>query len=176
MSLFYITGISGSGKSAVCDELVARGYEAHEGDDNLSAFYHTQSGKKVNRPTTVIDRTPEWREQHTWKMSRDKLLSLKERAVAKPVFVCGVASNEEEYLDVFDKVFALMLDTETLKERITTRTNNDFGKSEHEMTTLLNWQESTEEFYRKVGVRVIDATQPISVVVDTILSEIGAAD
>lgn len=172
MGLIYVTGISGSGKSAVCEELKKRGYEAHEGDDNLSAFYHKETGVMVDRPTTVTDRTPEWRDQHQWKMSRDKLLKLKKDSANKPVFVCGVAANEDEYLDVFDKVFALMLDLETMKHRIKTRINNDFGKSKHEMDTLIQWHQDTERYYRVAGAHTIDAANPLSEVVDQILSNL----
>jgi len=88
------------------------------------------------------------------------------------VFVCGVASNEDEYIDVFDKVFALDIDTETMKHRINTRTSGDFGKSTHEMKTLLEWQETTADYYQKVGAHVIDATKPVTSVVDEIVSSI----
>ncbi len=172
MSFIYITGISGSGKSAVFDELITRGYDAHEGDDNLSAFYHNVTLERVDRPTNVDERTPDWRAQHTWKMSREKLEELKKNAGMKDVFICGVASNEEEYIDLFDKVFALMLDEETLKHRITNRTNNDFGKSEHEMKTLLEWQANTAEYYRKIGAKVIDARKPLQAVMDEILNQL----
>lgn len=173
MSLIYVTGISGSGKSTVCEQLGLQGYETHDGDDNLSAFYHNDTGLKVDRPTTAADRTPEWRAQHTWRMSREALLILKQRANTKPVYVCGVASNEEEYLDVFDKVFGLTIDEPTLRHRIATRENNDFGKSEHEMQTLLEWQQTTNDYYQKIGAHIIDATRPLNVIVAEILSQSG---
>jgi dephospho-CoA kinase len=173
MSLFYITGIAGAGKSTVCEELSKQGYVAHEGDDNLSAFYNNTTGEKVDRPTTIGDRTPEWRSEHTWKMSKDALLKLKAGAKENPVFVCGVASNEEEYIDVFDKVFALDVDVETMKHRVKTRTKGDFGKSAHEMETLLDWHNSTQDYYRKIGAHIIDATKPIEWIVDDILVETG---
>jgi len=172
MSLIYVTGIAGAGKSEVFKELKKRGYEAHEGDDNLSSFYNNETGEVVERPQASSERTKEWRKHHTWMMSKDKLLELKDTAKEKPVFVCGVASNEDEYIDVFDKVFALDIDTETMKHRINTRTSGDFGKSTHEMKTLLEWQETTADYYQKVGAHVIDATKPVTSVVDEIVSSI----
>lgn len=169
MSLIYITGIAGAGKSAVCDELVRRGYEAHEADNTLSNFYVNATGE-IASSTTPAERTAEWREHHSWQMSKDKLLALKKTAASKPVFVCGVAANEEEYLDVFDKIFALTVDTETLVHRITTRDIGDFGKSEHEMKSLLEWQNMTEDGYKKIGAQVIDATRPLATVVDEIIA------
>ena len=172
MSFIYITGIAGAGKSEVYKELKKRGYEAHEGDDNLSNFYNNETGEIAERPESTLNRTKEWRKHHTWKMSKEKLLELKAMTETKPVFVCGVASNEDEYIDVFDKVFALDIDTETMKHRINTRISGDFGKSTHEMKTLLEWQPTTADYYKKVNAHVIDATKPVSSVVDEIVSSI----
>ncbi len=170
MSLVYVTGIAGSGKSAVCKELIKRGYEAKDGDDGLSDFYVNSTGEIVERPVDVAERTKEWRSKFTWKMSRDKLLVLKSRASSKTTFVCGVASNEDEYLDVFDKVFALMVDVDTLKGRLNDRDDDSFGKSPHEMDTILEWQQGVEDYYHKVGAQIIDATKPLNEVVDEITS------
>jgi broad-specificity NMP kinase len=175
MSFIYVTGIAGAGKSAVCNELKNKGYETHEGDDGLSAFYDNATGVMVARPIDVAERTTEWRSRNTWKMSRDKLQELKNKAGAKPVFVCGVSSNEDEYLDLFDKVFALMIDTATLKLRINDRDDNSFGKLPHEMDTILEWQEGVEDHYRRVGAFMIDAKKPLTEVVDEILGEVSAA-
>lgn len=172
MSLIYITGISGAGKSAVCAELARRGYEAHEGDDRLCAFYDNETNKEVARPKSLAVRTPEWRAKHTWKMSVDKLLVLKKEAAAKPIFICGVAANEEEYIELFDKVFTLTLDLQTMKDRIENRTNNDFGKSKHEMDMLIAWQQSTPDYYKKIDAVAIDARKPLSEVVAEIESKL----
>jgi len=172
MSLIYITGIAGAGKSAVYEELVRRGYEAHEADNTLSNFYVNETGE-LSSPTTALERTAEWRKHNSWKMPKDKLLELKRTSVGRPVFVCGVAANEEEYIDVFDKVFALDVDDETLKHRVTTRDTGDFGKSKHEMESLLEWQQTTSDYYQKVGAHVIDSTKPLSEVVDRIIANIN---
>ncbi|MCW1907905.1 MAG: hypothetical protein KIH63_001015 [Candidatus Saccharibacteria bacterium] len=172
MGLIYITGVAGSGKSAICKTLLELGHEAHEGDDTLSAFYNNVSGKKVNRPLLAADRTPKWRSEHTWKMSRDGLLELKERAQSKPIFVCGVASNEDEYIDVFDRVFALVIDENTLIERIKNRGSEGFGQSPHELKTLMEWQRSSKDYYKKIGAHTIDATRPIEQVAKALIAAI----
>lgn len=172
MSFIYVTGIAGAGKSAVCKELKKRGYETHEADDGLSAFYDNVTGDEVIRPVDVAERTTEWRSKHIWKMSREKLLKLKGASSGKTVFICGVASNEDEYLDVFDKVFALTVDLPTLKQRINERDDNSFGKLPHEMQTILEWQKGVDKHYDKVGAHKIDANQPLLAVVDKILASI----
>ena len=173
MSFIYVTGIAGAGKSAVCKELAIRGFETHEGDDGLSAFYDNVTGDQIKRPVDVAERTLEWRSKNTWKMSRDKLLQLKSSSTDKPVFVCGVSSNEDEYLDLFDMVFALMVDVDTLKQRINDRDDNSFGKLPHEMETIMEWQQGVDDHYRKVGAQIIDAVKPLNEVVDEILAEVN---
>lgn len=172
MSFIYVTGIAGSGKSAVCRELTNRRFESHESDNGLSDFYDNTTGMVVARPVDVAERTKEWRTKHTWKMSREKLLDLKTNTKNKNTFVCGVASNEDEYLDVFDKVFALTVDNDTLKQRIKDRDDNSFGKLPHEMDLILEWQQGIDDHYRKVGAQVIDATKPLSEFVEEILDSI----
>ena len=50
MSLIFITGVAGSGKSAVCKELVARGFEAYDTDnDGMTAWVIKETDEKVNQ-------------------------------------------------------------------------------------------------------------------------------
>ena len=37
--LVYVTGVSGSGKSVVCAELLARGYTSQDADDGISGWF-----------------------------------------------------------------------------------------------------------------------------------------
>jgi dephospho-CoA kinase len=173
MSLIYITGISGSGKSEVLKELQSRGYEAYGTDEHgIAAFYNNQTGEELTHPPTrTEDRTPEWQSRNTWKMSREKVEWLASKSKDKLVFLCGVAANEDEVWDLFSGVLALVIDDETLKQRIATRINNNFGKASHELESILKWQSLAEQIYKKFGVVMIDATQPIHAVVDDVLSK-----
>ena len=38
MTLIYITGVAGVGKTTVLNELKRRGYEAYDADENLSSW------------------------------------------------------------------------------------------------------------------------------------------
>ncbi len=169
MSLFYVTGISGSGKSEVCKELAQRGYETHEVDDGLAGFYNNETHEEVERPTDPSQRTVEWREHHTWKIPRKVLEDLATKTEEKPIFICGTASNDNEFIDVFSKVVALVLDEKTLVHRIKTRKTGDFGKNPHELTTILEWQKTAAADYKKSGAILIDATQPVKQVADEVL-------
>ena len=47
MSLFYVTGISGTGKSQVLKELQARDYEAHGTDEHGFANWVNKSSREI---------------------------------------------------------------------------------------------------------------------------------
>lgn len=177
MPLIYITGISGSGKSSVCMELTKRGYTAYDTDeDGIAYFYHNETNQPVTERMSHEERTPEWRSQHTWKALRETVEKLADQAKDKPVFLCGVTNNDaDELWDLFSQVFALTMDETTLKQRITERTNNDFGKNPHEFADLLRWQQTATEDYKKLGAILIDATQPIEDVANEILVQVSHA-
>lgn len=178
MSLFYITGTPGSGKSAVCDELKRRGYVAFDTDnDGIAAFYNNETGEAIQRHVLAAERTPAWRKQHTWKAKREAVEKLRGTDDEKPVFLCGVTANDaDELWDLFDKVFALIVtDEHALRERIVGRDQDDYGQNPHELATLLEWQQTAAEDYRKLGAVLVDASRPLPEVADEILTQLEEA-
>ncbi len=174
MSLIYITGNSGAGKSSVRKELQRRGYEAHDTDDNdITTWAHKATGSLVERPEDESGRTKEWYNQHEWKMSRQKVEEFAERAKDKSVFLCGSPSNADDMLDLYDQVVCLVLDKDTLQRRIASRTDHDFGKAPDELKSILGWHDIFQDRYKDNGAVIIDATQPLEQVVDEILTKTG---
>lgn len=172
MSLYFITGVTGAGKSTIRDTLRAKGYEAHDVDeDDLAAFYNKQTGQQEDRPQAHEERTAEWYAQHGWNMSRPAIEKLATQARGKPVFLCGVASNNMAVWDLFARVFCLRIDQQTLTQRLATRTNNDFGKAPDELRNILSWHQWFEQQNAQKGATMLDATQPL----ETIVAEILAA-
>jgi len=174
MPLIYITGVSGSGKSAVRTELMKRGYKAIGTDeDGIATFYNNETGKMIDNPTNAQGRSPEWYAHHTWKMCRQRVERLALQGKDNPVFLCGGAANDEEVWDLFSRIVALIIDEATLKKRIAARTTNDFGKLPHEYASVLEWQKGAEAYYRRMNAVLVDATQAIEVVVDEIVEEVS---
>lgn len=176
MALFFITGIAGSGKSSVAYELKSRGYEAYDTDnDGFSRWYNNQTGY-IHPKSSVKneDRTQEFLKIHSWIVPRSSAEELAKRAANKTVFLCGVAHNEDEVRDLFKLVFELTIDDKTLIYRLTTRTTNDWGKQPHELEKTLESQHKAAALYPKHNPILIDATQPIGVVVDDILEKVNA--
>ncbi len=172
MSLIFITGISGSGKSAVWQELKSRGYEAYDVDEDGLAKWHNNDTGYVHPKSSVKahQRTPEFLASHSWKVPRNEVEELAKHAVDKNVYLCGVVANENELWDLFGKVIALTVDEDTLRHRIKSRTNNDFGKSEHEFEQIIGRQEDAKDSYKKFGHITIDATRPLDEVVDDVVA------
>lgn len=173
MALFFITGIAGSGKSTVTNELKARGYEAYDTDDDGFARWHNDQTGYIHPKSSVKkeDRTNEFLKIHSWIVPRSSVEELARRSDNKTIFLCGVASNEDEIRDLFKAIFELTIDDETLILRLKTRTTNDWGKQPHELEQTLTSQHNLDELYSKNNPILIDATQPVGVVVDNILEK-----
>lgn len=176
MPLIYLTGISGSGKSAVIRELQARGYEAHGVDEmGYADWVDRQTGKIIPFPEdeNSVD-IHEWYKKHNWVLSDDRISKLKQQADANDtlIFLAGVADGEDTVWHYFGKVFVLNVDEATIRQRIAKRTDNDFGKTPDEMAAILRWLDGYEERYRTYGAVIVDATKPLNEVVDEIVRKL----
>ncbi len=174
MSLYLISGTSGTGKSQACHELEERGHEAYDTDDDgLARWQHKQTGYIHPKSSVKPEmRTAEFIAEHSWNVPRELLEGLASKAKDHPIFVCGSVGNEDELRDIFGAVFALYVDDETLKSRLATRSTNDWGKQPHELEQTLQDHHEAYDRYRKLGDFVIDASQPPKRVVDEILTYI----
>jgi dephospho-CoA kinase len=173
MPLYYITGLSGAGKTAVRRELKARGYQAPGVDEE-------GYGEWIDRKTGQVVPFPhhdkqfdfhDWYEHHEWELSPTKVVHLKRRADKEkiPIFLCGSASGEDKVWHLFDQVIALIIDEETLKHRLATRTNNQYGKTPEELAIELSLYKTYKDTMKNRGALTIDATRPLAEVVGEIL-------
>ncbi|HSW65817.1 MAG TPA: hypothetical protein VLI54_01600 [Bacillota bacterium] len=176
MGLFYITGVAGSGKSAIEKELHRLGYEAYDVDDpSIGAPYNNQSNTVVVMPP-ASERTAEWFAAHSWRISRKRIEELKERAKDRAIFVCGTAGNEQQVRSLFDGVLCLDIDEATLRSRIASRTDNDFGHTEQELQMILQRHKAYRESYASSDITIVDATKPLNDVVGLILKSTNVAN
>ena len=176
MPLIYVTGISGSGKSAVLEELRSRGYEAYGVDeDHFGQWLNRRSGEEEIFPHMHGERdVHRWYREHEWALDTEKIAQLSERSDRDNslVFLCGVAAGDGKTWKSFSRVCALVVDEETIRKRIGARTD-DFGKAPEELTQILEWNAGYEARYRQFGATIIDATEPLTVVVDRIVSALS---
>ena len=109
-------------------------------------------------------------EHYAWRISRTKVESLAARARQTVAFLFGSVENEVDVWDLFDLVVCLVSDSETLRERIQSRTTNAFGKHPDQMAAVLRWNETVESIYSRSGATIIDGRQPVYEVADAILA------
>lgn len=174
MPLVYVTGMSGSGKSAVLRELSRRGHEAHGVDEEGYAdWVDRENGLVAPFPHDDPDLDVHaWHRRHRWVLSAVRVRDLQRRAANSdgPVFLAGVAEEEDRVWHLFDKVVALSVDEATIRRRIEARQDNSFGKDPDELAMIIGWLDGRDESYRRRGATLVDARRPLGQVVDDVVA------
>lgn len=173
MSLIYVTGAPGSGKSSLQKELESRGYETHDLDDRSLGGPHNKSTNELVVIPPTDKRTPEWFDEHEWRIYPEAIKDLKNQAASKDIFICGVAASDGDILPLFDKILYLDIDDDTLKHRLSSRSDNDYGQNDFEVSEILGRKRALDLKYAKLKVTKIDATKPLGDVADEIISKIA---
>jgi hypothetical protein len=167
--LVWVTGNSGVGKSAVCALLKSRGELAVDADwEGYNHWVDRTSGQVVADPPYPVPAG--WLERFAWRISRAEVEALAARMHDKTAFLCGAAENEADVRDLFDLVVCLVIDNETLRDRLLTRTTNAFGKHPEELAAALDCNDGEEPAYRRLGATIIDGRRLPAEVADAILA------
>ena len=155
---YLIEGVSGTGKTSVCNELRRRGYHSINGDRELAYQGDPETGAALDGFA---------HEHHIWDVGRVRALVADRSHPAS--FFCGGSRNFDRFIDLFDGVFILEVDLDTLNRRLAARPANEWGGRPSEWDFIARLY-ATKEDLPKIGV-VIDATAPIAHVVDEILRQ-----
>ena len=170
---YLIEGVSGTGKTAVAEELQRRGYHVLHGDRELRYRGDPKTGKPVSEPAhkSEMDKAV-WQQEHLlWDIDKVKS-AIADHSI--PIsFFCGGSRNFHCFIDLLDGVFILEVDDldilyRRLDERVA-RDPTDWG-GKPEQKELVERLHRTKEDLPKGGV-AIDATAPIERVVDEILGK-----
>lgn len=167
MSLYLITGLPGSGKSTVCEELKRRGYEAYDGDyDHLAHWFDAEGNVAED---TAEKRTPEFVQTHTRAISEKTIAEFAHKASETDVFICNDPENEDILASYFTHIFALVLDESIREQRVANRKNNPWGKLPHEKARDQLIRPIAEKRYQQSNYTKVDANRPTDEVTDSIL-------
>jgi shikimate kinase len=138
MKQILITGMSGTGKSSVIQELNLRGHFAIDTDSD--EWCEWKSVVSVGD----FDDTP----QPDWVWQENRMQQLLEQEHESPLFVSGCKSNQGKFYSYFDHVILLTAPLEVMLQRIATRQNNPYGKREEERQEIIRYVEEVEPLLR----------------------------
>jgi dephospho-CoA kinase len=159
MKRVLLTGMSGTGKSALIRELSARGYKAvdtdYDGFSELVDVADDQLTGLVNGQDWV------WRE--------DRIQQLLSTEDADVLFVSGCAPNQWKFYPEFDQVVLLSAPPSLIVERLGSRTSNPYGKHPEEVARVLQLQRTIEPKLRSAADLELDTSAPLDEVVASVL-------
>ncbi len=148
-----LTGMSGTGKSALVLELRRRGYAAHDADDG---FAEPRAGGR-------------------WGWRAELVAAVLARAPDGLLFFAGCSEEQAEL--PFDVRVLLTVPRSVLVERLRTRTGNPYGRNSRELAQVLADLEEVEPLLRRSADLVLTATAPTTELADALLrrlAELGA--
>lgn len=160
-----ITGVSGSGKTTISETLRDLGMNAVDMDEEVCSMQYRDSKEPVE--TEFQNHDLAWVKTVEWMCDTTKLRELLNQPGT--VFCCGSADNLPEVMPLFDAVVLLQTDEDTFRKRLTTRTNNDWGRTADVQEWLLEQKHHFEDKVLERGGIRIDAHQDVRKIAEEIL-------
>ena len=142
--------MSGTGKSALVDELRRRGYAAYDADEHGFS---------------------EPRADGRWGWRADRVAELLAHEPDGPAFFAGCS---EEQADLrFGLRVLLTAPQDVLVERLRTRSGNPYGQDPAELSQILADLAEVEPLLRRSADIVLTSTDPTAEIADVLLGRIG---
>jgi len=153
-----ITGMSGTGKSTVIEELAARGHRAVDLDTPAwSEWIDIESADGL---------TP--REGKDWVWREDRVRALLTAHDHGTLFISGCAQNMALFFPLIDKIILLSAPIATLMARLQARASG-YGHTEEQRRKVRELVALIEPLLRRCANIEISTTGPVSATVDAIL-------
>jgi broad-specificity NMP kinase len=168
-----VEGVSGTGKTSVATELQLRGYHVIHGDRELAYKGDPRTGISLQGAAAQPDHDDVAfaHAHHIWDVERVKSLMADH---SHPLsFFCGGSRNFGKFIYLFDAVFLLEVDQDTLVRRLDKRPEDEFGGKPAERALVLHLHATKEDLPK--NAQAIDATAPLASVVDAILARCAEA-
>jgi hypothetical protein len=161
VSAVLITGNPGSGKTTLAAELARRGCAVIDADD--IAGWETNAGQPAVQPQPTPD---DWWAGHRWVWNRRRVQEVIDRS-GSPLFVCGIAVNQRDMLDLFDAVYLLTIDHETQISRLDEPSNAH--RTAAARAQIIDGRPIFEAEMRAAGAIPLDGREPTTALADRIL-------
>ena len=147
MTVVFVTGMSGTGKSAALAELARRGNRAV--DTDYGDWTEGEPGS-----------------ERLW--DEDGIDALLHEHQEGALFIAGTADNQGKFYPRFDAVVLLSAPAEVILERIAARESNEFGKQAEERELILSDLANFEPLLRARATAEIDTRAPLEEVVNAL--------
>jgi broad-specificity NMP kinase len=164
-----ITGMSGSGKTTIAEKLTRKRIQAIDLDDfqDVCTMYFKDSKELVD--TEYDNHDLDWVKSVEWICDSQQLKAIMNQH-RDTHFYCGSADNIQEILPLFDVVILLQTNEETFRNRLSNRTNNNWGQIKEIQDWLLQGKQRYEDLILKSGAIAVNANQTSEEVILQILS------
>lgn len=170
MKIFYITGVSGVGKSSVAQKLKEKGIYTID-IDSVKGLCHWIDNNTQKISEWHPGMSNDWYKKHKYICDKKKLINLINNSNKDIVVVAGLADNRSEFSNLFHKVFLLHCKEETFIRRMAERENHNFGKHILEREMMLNLYKDFERKILDEGAVPMDTDKALKDVVDEIFSK-----
>jgi len=174
MAAFLVTGNPGSGKSTLAQELARRGLATIDPDyDPELSYWEDDVGNPIPKAEGPVAPDEQWLRAHRWVWNRSRLQDGLTQHQA-PVFVCGIALNIDQVVDLFDRLFLLRIDAETQEERLLAHdSSHPPGRSEAGRQQIRDGRPVFEAQMLKLGAIALDGIASTDAVADQLLALIS---
>jgi shikimate kinase len=159
MKRVLITGMSGTGKSSVIQELAARGYRAYDLDTPEWSQWVDAAASDALTPAEGKD----------WVWREDRVRRLLVTPADGMLFISGCAENMQSLFPLIDTVILLSAPVETIMERLTARSPGGYGGTAEERRKVGELISTIEPLLREAAHHEIDTRGPVPATVDEIL-------
>lgn len=170
MKVILVTGVSGVGKSALSLKLSEKGYTAYDAEEieELFRMFDKNTGEEM---LAWDNDDPEVVKRMNWVCDVQKLKAHIANQKSDFIFYCGASSNNTEIIPLFDTVVLLTADEQILRERLSSRTSNNFGKVKEVQDMVIGWKNWFENETVDRGAITIDTNKNVDQVADEVIEK-----
>lgn len=158
--------MSGTGKSTVILDLLSRGYNAADLDNDTFSTW-VDADPDPAYPDNEVQPGKDW----VW--HEERVLELLSAPNTGILFVSGCASNMDKFYPYFKHIILLTAPDAIIVQRLNARQGIAYGQSPEEVARILRLKRDIEPLLRRVADLEIDTSIPDQSAVEWILQHTG---